>query len=214
MRIAGGLTEDDIAVGNVFDKYGSRNPIVRHLMKGFSGSLSELVRLADPKTIHEVGCGEGYWTSQWKRAGIDARGSDFSSKVIDIARSNARAAGIPADIFTTKSIYDLEHPADAADCIICCEVLEHLERPEAALQVLQTVVTRHLIVSVPREPLWRILNMARGKYLRSLGNTEGHIQHWSKAGLVELVSRYFDVIEVRSPVPWTMALCRTRNPPG
>jgi len=26
-------------------------------------------------------------------------------------------------------------------------------------------------VSVPREPLWRMLNMARGAYWKSLGNT-------------------------------------------
>jgi hypothetical protein len=30
---------------------------------------------------------------------------------------------------------------------------------------------------VPREPIWRIGNMARGRYLGDLGNTPGHIQH-------------------------------------
>jgi len=211
MKIAGGLTEDNIAIGNVFDKYGSRNPIVRRLMKGFSDSLSELVALASPATIHEVGCGEGYWTNHWRRAGIDARGSDFSSKVIEIARANARNSGITEDIFTVRSIYDLNYPEDSAGCVVCCEVLEHLERPEEAIKVLQDISPRYAIISVPREPLWRAMNMARGKYLSSLGNTEGHIQHWSKSGLIKFVSKYFDVVEVRSPIPWTMVLCRSRK---
>lgn len=212
MKIAGGLKEEDIAIGNVFDKYGSRNPIVRYLMKGFSDSLSGLVQIAAPTSIHEVGCGEGYWTSQWSRAGIATRGSDFSSQVIDIARANAE--GIDPNIFSVKSIYDLKAPEDSADLIVCCEVLEHLDRPEEALRVLKAITVNHLIVSVPREPLWRVLNMARGKYLSSLGNTEGHVQHWSKSGLVELVSRHFDVVAVRTPIPWTMLLCRAKAVPA
>ena len=42
---------------------------------------------------------------------------------------------------------------------------------------------RALLVSVPREPLWRGLNMARGAYMRDLGNTPGHVNHWSKRAL-------------------------------
>ncbi|WP_207642472.1 hypothetical protein, partial [Desulfosporosinus sp. I2] len=69
----------------------------------------------------------------------------------------------------------------------------------------------HIILSVPREPLWRILNLARGKYIPDLGNTPGHIQHWSKKSFLRLVNRYFDVLEVKSPLPWTMVLCRIRH---
>jgi hypothetical protein len=70
------------------------------------------------------------------------------------------------------------------------------------------VARRHLLVSVPREPLWRALNMARGAYWRSLGNTPGHVNHWSKPGFVELLERYGTVEDARSPFPWTMLLVR------
>jgi hypothetical protein len=43
---------------------------------------------------------------------------------------------------------------------------------------------RHLLVSVPREPLWRMLNMARGAYWPALGNTPGHLNHWSRRSFV------------------------------
>jgi hypothetical protein len=61
---------------------------------------------------------------------------------------------------------------------------------------------------VPREPLWRGLNMARGAYWRSLGNTPGHVNHWSKREFVSLLSGYGAVEEARSPFPWTMLLVR------
>jgi len=211
MRISGGLEEDGIIVGNAYDKYGSRNPVVRYIMNGFEGALSELVNSVAPNTIHEIGCGEGFHTLNWRQQGLDARGSDFSSKVIEIARSNAQSRKLSADLFTTRTIYDLQPGTDSADLIVCCEVLEHLERPSLALQSLQKIATKHVILSVPREPVWRALNMLRGKYLTSLGNTPGHIQHWSRRKFIELVSQFFVVNQVKSPLPWTMLLCSVRG---
>jgi 2-polyprenyl-3-methyl-5-hydroxy-6-metoxy-1,4-benzoquinol methylase len=208
MRTSSGLTEDGIVTGNVYDKYGSTNPIVRWMMGRFAASLAELVTLASPRSIHEVGCGEGYWVLRWNEQGIDAQGSDFSSKVVAIARENATAQGVAVSRFNARSIYELEKDRDGADLVVCCEVLEHLQDPEAALSTLQRVVGQHLVLSVPREPLWRALNLARGKYVGQLGNTPGHVQHWSRKGFIDLVSRYFEVIEIRSPLPWTMLLCR------
>ena len=70
---------------------------------------------------------------------------------------------------------------------------------------------RWLLVSVPREPLWRGLNMARGAYWKDLGNTPGHLNHWSKRSFVALLSRHGEVVEARSPFPWTMLLVRLRD---
>src|SRR3546814_9260447 len=75
MKVSGGLKEDGIIVGNAYDKYNSGNPIVRWMMQGFAQDLSNLVNLASPTTIHEVGCGEGYWTLKWTQEGMAARGS-------------------------------------------------------------------------------------------------------------------------------------------
>lgn len=210
MRISGGVSEEGIVVGNTYDKYGTSNPMVRWIMRGFESALEDLVDRSAPTEIHEVGCGEGYWVLRWREQGYAARGCDFSSHVIDLAHENAQARGIPAEIFVTRSIYDLEKERDAADLIVCCEVLEHLDRPDRALTVLQSVVQRHLILSVPKEPIWRVLNLARGKYVTALGNTPGHIQHWSTKRIIELVSGYFEVLEVRTPLPWTMLLCAPR----
>lgn len=210
MRLSGGITENGIVVGNVTDKYGSQNPLVRGIMRGFESTLTELVHLVAPAEINEVGCGEGYWVLRWREEGFAVRGSDVSHQVINLAQKNALDRGVPTEIFATRSIYDLDRERDAADLVVCCEVLEHLEWPEKALMALQPVVRRHLILSVPREPLWRILNLARGQYVTSLGNTPGHIQHWSTSRFIRLVSAYFEVMVVRTPVPWTILLCGRR----
>jgi hypothetical protein len=52
------------------------------------------------------------------------------------------------------------------------------------------------------------MNMARGAYWRALGNTPGHINHWSSAAFERLVSDFFEVKAKTSPVPWTLLLCR------
>ena len=145
---------------------------------------------------------------KWNQEKIIARGTDFSSQVIKIARENIEKFGLSKNIFQVKSIYDLDTEADKADLIVCCEVLEHLEHPEEGLRALQSVVDRWLILSVPREPLWSVLNIARGKYLKEFGNTPGHIQKWSKNSFLHLVSNYFQVLEVKTPLPWVMLLCQ------
>ncbi|MEN3751905.1 methyltransferase domain-containing protein [Mangrovibacter sp. SLW1] len=131
MKISGGAKEDGIVFGNTYDKYGSSNPIVKWMMNGFESTLSGFVSQANPKSIHEVGCGEGFWVMRWnEEKGITTRGCDFSHEVIKIAQENAIGRGIDPSIFTPKSIYDLESGTDNADLVVCCEVLEHLEEPE------------------------------------------------------------------------------------
>ena len=88
-------------------------------------------------------------------------------------------------------------------------MLEHVPDPEHTLaEMARCARGGHLLVSVPREPLWRALNMARGAYVRELGNTPGHINHWSRRGFVRAAVRYGEVVETRSPFPWTMLLVR------
>lgn len=208
MKISRGFKDNNVVAGNVYDKYGSLNPVARFLMHGFECAMNELVGRVKPASIHEVGCGEGFWALQWMEQGICVKASDFSGKVIELAKANARARNLPEEPFRVCSIYDLNPQKDGADLIVCCEVLEHLERPEEGLQILQDAAGSYLVLSVPNEPLWRVLNMLRGKYWKEWGNTPGHVQHWSRKTFSRLVSQYFEVVEIRSPLPWTMLLCR------
>lgn len=204
------LVEDGVFAGNYSDKHETRNPIARALVDSFHRHVRELVARTGASDVHEVGCGEGYLTAQLAAPGRRLRGTDFSAQVIEIARRRAEETGLEAR-FEACSVYDLDPERHAAELVVCCEVFEHLEDPERARDVLADLARGWLLASVPREPLWRALNFARGKYWSAFGNTPGHLQHWSRPGFLRFLAERFEVAEVRSPVPWTIALCRARS---
>jgi 2-polyprenyl-3-methyl-5-hydroxy-6-metoxy-1,4-benzoquinol methylase len=199
-------TTEAVPTGNTYDKYGSQNPVVRRLMAGFERSLDELWHMAAPGSILDVGCGEGVLTSEWAErlegriVGIDLPDPKLEAEWQKRQRPNLEYRAAEA---TRLSFGDGEF--DMASAI---EVLEHVPDPEATVAEMARVAQRWLLVSVPREPIWRMTNMARGAYLKSLGNTPGHVNHWSKVSFVSLLSRHGKVEEVRTPFPWTMALVR------
>lgn len=205
-----GLVGPDEAGGNVYDKYASQNPVEKRLVGNFMRQLDTLVELTGARRAHEIGCGEGEIAMRLARAGMAMRGTDAFPEVIAEARRRAAAEGLEI-AFEPKAVQTLDPAEDSAELILCCEVLEHLEDPEGALEVLARLADPWLIVSVPREPLWRALNMARGKYLGERGNTPGHLNHWSKTGFAQLLEARFEVEVLRSPTPWTMALCRANS---
>jgi len=193
--------------GNVYDKYGSRHPVERRLVRGFCDELERLAIDTGARDVHEVGCGEGELVLRLARRGLRARGSDVSESVIDEARRRAARAQLDVS-FRAAPIEVLDPSEDAAELILCCEVMEHLDDPEAGLEIIARLARPWAIVSVPREPLWRLLNLGRLKYLRELGNTPGHLQHWSRGSFLRFLERRLEIVAVRNPLPWTMALCR------
>lgn len=195
--------------GNFYDKYRTGNPIARWLMDGFLGAFDSLCARVPVSAALEIGCGEGELSIRLARRGFQVRGCDISADIIDEARLRAKAARVDAT-FWTQPIESIDVAAERAPLVVCCEVLEHLDDPDRAVDILAELTLSHLLVSVPREPLWRVLNMARGKYLAELGNTPGHVNHWSRQAFLKLLERRFEVMDVRSPLPWTMALCRRR----
>jgi 2-polyprenyl-3-methyl-5-hydroxy-6-metoxy-1,4-benzoquinol methylase len=198
-----------LAGGNFYPKYTVRNPLARLLVARFQATLLDLARCSGGREVHEVGCGEGFLSALLAAEGFAVRGSDIAAPAIAAARRRAAERGLAAT-FAVADLHALTPDADGAELVVCCEVLEHLTDPDAALALLARLARPHLLVSVPREPLWRLLNMARGRYWRDLGNTPGHLQHWSRAAFVALLGRHLEVRAVRSPLPWTMALCRRR----
>jgi len=178
-------------------------------VQGFLDRFEELAERTGAREAHEIGCGEGELSIRLAGLGLRVRGSDASAEVIEEARR--RSADARADVeFRVAPVETLDPARDAAELVVCCEVMEHLPDPDAALKTLAALAAPWTIVSVPREPLWRLLNLARLRYVSALGNTPGHLQHWSRRGLVDFLGRRLEVVEVSGPVPWTMALCRHR----
>jgi 2-polyprenyl-3-methyl-5-hydroxy-6-metoxy-1,4-benzoquinol methylase len=203
------VTVDDAGVvtGNTYDKYGSTNPVVRRLMATFERTLDELFARADPQSLLDVGCGEGVLVHEWAKRIAPRRvvGIDLEEPSIQAGWELRQAPNLEYRIMKAEAMPFADDEFDVATAI---EVLEHVPDPAHTVAEMARVAKSHLLVSVPREPLWRGLNMARGAYLRQLGNTPGHVNHWSKRSFVALLSQHGTVVEARSPFPWTMLLVR------
>jgi 2-polyprenyl-3-methyl-5-hydroxy-6-metoxy-1,4-benzoquinol methylase len=202
-------TAGAVPTGNTFDKYGSKNPVVRRLVGGFERSLDELLAQAKPGSVLDVGCGEGVLTARWAQqldpgrvVGIDLADPKLEAEWASRARPNLE---FRATVGETLPFSDCEF-----DLVAAIEALEHIPDAESTIAEMARVAAHSLLVSVPNEPLWRVLNVARGAYLRDLGNTPGHVNHWSRRAFVKLLARYGEVAAVRSPFPWTMVLVAVR----
>ena len=195
-------TEDGIVIGNVTDKGHLSGGIAGRLVARFDRNLLAAARAAHPAAIHEVGCGEGR-VSRLLHAtfAVPVAASDFSKTLIT---ENQRRGDAGIRYFNC-SIYDLVPAEHRADLVVCCEVLEHVEDPERAVAALASLAAPHYVLSVPHEPVWRMLNMARGKYLGAFGNTPGHLNHWSQTSFGRLLGRHGFVVERWwNPFPWLM----------
>lgn len=196
------LSSSTTPTGNTYDKYGSTNPIEQKLMAGFMGSLESMLDGLAPARILEIGVGEGHVMTRVRDrfplatlVGLDLPDPGLAGhwRNLELACMFGDATRLPfAD--------------DTFDLVMAIEVLEHVPGPEAALVELARVCrpAGTMIASVPFEPIWRAGNMARRRYVRSWGNTPGHVNHWTRWGFARFVGRRFVVDEVASPLPWTM----------
>lgn len=197
---------DDTIIGHHEDKYASPNPIARWLVDNFLAAITELYTRAEPrgKTVLEVGAGEGKLALHLlAHAPTPAR---YLATDLTLDRMVPQVEG-KLDT-ASASAYELPYASKSFDLVVCCEVLEHLERPERGLAECARVAREAVLISTPWEPVWRAMNMARGKYWRSLGNTPGHVQHFTRGGLLELASLHLEPIAIRKPLPWTAILGR------
>jgi 2-polyprenyl-3-methyl-5-hydroxy-6-metoxy-1,4-benzoquinol methylase len=201
------VDREGTVTGNTYDKYGSSNPVVRRLMQGFHRELDELFATAAPTSILDVGCGEGVLTHEWAQRLHGGRivGIDLDDPHLHEQWKTRTAPNLEYRVMKAENLPFADGEFDMASAI---EVLEHVPDPEDTLAEMARCAARWLLVSVPREPIWRMTNMARGAYWRELGNTPGHVNHWSSAAFRTMLSAHGEVVELRRPFPWTMCLVR------
>ncbi len=197
--------------GNFYNKYESRNPLIKRLIKKYFSDLNSILSpvKAEIQTALEVGCGEGYVSEFLYELGIPVEGTDVSPRIIEIAKKNH-----PHIEFSVLSIYDLDMIKKRYDLVVANEVLEHLMKPDEAIEKMKIISRKYIMISVPNEPYFRIANIIRLKYLCDAGNTPGHINHWSKSQLKKfLVSGGLTIKSIKSSTLWTLALCEKSTTP-
>jgi ubiquinone/menaquinone biosynthesis C-methylase UbiE len=195
------------AVVSTQSKYSTRNPVSRFLVHNFFRKVDTLLSEIAYRTALDVGCGEGVLLASLRHLFLEKTIVGVDVDPVELRTAVAQAS------FARLTVADaaiLPFRDNQFDLVMATEVLEHLSAADGTLQELNRVCKRFCLLSVPDEPLWRILNMARGSYLGLLGNTPGHVNHWSRRAFEGFISHYFDVRRILSPLPWTLILAEKR----
>lgn len=191
--------------GNLYNKYGTSNPLYRRLVGQFEQHLFKLLDETHPSSMLEIGCGEGHWLAQIaaRRPQTEIVGLDIGLDVLKKAQTGT--TGVPLIVGDAGK---LPFNGPQFDLVLAAEVLEHVPDPMTVVREMGRITKAYCVVSVPHEPWWRMLNMARMHYLRALGNTPGHIQHFTPRSLKRLLEAEFEVQKFNSVFPWLFALCK------
>ena len=190
-----------------YQKHTNANPLQRWLLERFHTGVAALVNEALGQTplarILDAGCGEGFVIEFLRQGGAKA-----TVVGLDADRSALMMAGGRGGNFIEGSATALPFIDASFPLVLCLEVMEHLEAPQAALTELSRVSAGFVIISVPNQPLFALANFLRGKNLRNLGEDPEHVHHWSAGQFLKLASRSMHVERVIYPFPWVLALCK------
>jgi 2-polyprenyl-3-methyl-5-hydroxy-6-metoxy-1,4-benzoquinol methylase len=194
----------DVVIGNHTQKYTSKNPAIRWLTERWLENLEAIFdKIAAEEAIPmrralEIGCGEGVISAK-----LHSRFADVTG--LDLPDANLRALwlDVPGPQFLHGDAHRLPFRDKQFDLVVSVEVLEHLTDPRAGLREMARVCRRHLVVSVPREPIFRSCNLVTGRYVKDLGNTPGHLNHWSAGSFADFIGEVGLVREATKPFPWT-----------
>jgi len=183
-------------------KYRDSSFIVRYANSRFFQTIEMFAGSISPNKILDIGCGEGKVLEQLRAShSAPSTGIDIDPTRICLAKSHS--GDIP---FAVGNAQELPYEDNSFDFVMILEVLEHVGDPDIVLREAFRVTSKFLLASVPNEPWWRIGNLARLKYIRDLGNTPEHINHWSVQSFKTLISEYFRIVRVETPVLWTFVL--------
>ena len=189
------------------DKYSTKNPIKRALIRNFQNYVIEVIGRYKPYRILDVGCGAGHITKLIKRKDQNVKviGLDIDNNALSEAKENN--VGVE---FICGDIYKLPFNVNYFDLVVCSEVLEHLNEPTKAMNELTRVSSKFLLLSVPHEPFFWGCNLFTFNHLSNFGNAPGHINHWGLKRFSNFVNDYYENYEVRLVFPWIIAHGKVR----
>lgn len=188
-------------------KYRTGNPLMRRIIQRFLEEVRRSAVALDPRSIVDLGCGEGIVAGMLHESLPDAAylGIDLSVEAVETARR------LNPDLdFRVGDVLETPPAEDGAELVLCLEVVEHLDDPDAAVSRVLEWTSSDALISVPWEPWFRLGNLMRGRHVARLGNHPEHLQQFSPRTFSELLGRHAASHEVWTCFPWILGLAHPR----
>ncbi len=193
------------------NEYKSSNFIIKYLINNFYKCIKNISELFEPDfKILEVGCGAAESSDRIRNiiGDLHFEISDYDERYVNLIIKKKPHFKNYVEV---ESIYNLKRKDNEFDCIFVLEVLEHLDNYKLALEEVFRVSRKYVVISVPNEPMWRVLNMLRLRYINNFGNTPGHINHFNSKILNCELTKFGDVLRIYKPIPWLIALVKVKK---
>jgi len=145
-------------------------PVHRHVARIIAG----IVRDLQPRTLIDVGCGNGANLAAIRRAApaVALHGLDIAEPAIAAAR--ARLPDVPFDVMDVTAA---RLPDRTFDFVLSSQVIEHVPDDDAFLALLRSLCAGHCFVGT-----------MQGRMRRSEERI-GHLRNYTRTGLIEKMER-------------------------
>jgi len=190
-------------------KYNNRNPIHRLALGRFFDRIAAELDTLQPPSVLEFGCGEGLFLKEVQQRGVrfeDYVGLDLRDDALATARSLH-----PRRRFENAELFRWKAPEEGFDLVIASQVLEHIPDPDPTLARLVEMCSGQLLLTVPLEPWFRILNFVRGRDLRRLGNHPEHVNLWTFSRFRSFVADHAEVVRAYRVFPFTVVIAKPKS---
>jgi SAM-dependent methyltransferase len=193
------------------EHYNSSNRIACYLIDNFKTTILRIINKYKICKVFDIGCGDGHISLFLAQHGYIVEGGDINEILIRQANLDVIEKNLYDNAkFNIIDIFNFDFSSIKSEIVLCSEVLEHLDNVDDAVDKIYKIQADLFLFSVPTEPLWRILNMARLKYLKNFGNTPGHVNHWGYGEFKRFLERKFVILEYIFVIPWSIALCKKK----
>lgn len=200
---------DDFARKHDIDDYYARsNFLIRFVEQARLRCIRRMIRARHGDVVLEVGCGGGHVLRMFPEANLT--GLDVSGCMLEKARKNL--AGYRVQLLKGE-MHELALNDQTYDKVICTEVLEHVENPDAILSQIRRVLKPGgtAVITLPNDHLIRqIQSMIRFSGLSRLplfnriawGGDEYHLHIWRASEMRAMIAKHLTLVHQRSlPFP-------------
>lgn len=165
--------------------------------------IQSIIDNSDKNTLEglDLGCGMGNIAIPLASLGYRMTGIDISPKNINNAKS--RQITVDNPVFLVGDAENFLHEKERMDFVICSEVLEHLNSPHRALNLINKILRNKglLIVTVPNGygPYSLVADHLRNKVISRISNIQPseHVKTFSLSNIRNLIEEAgFDILKI------------------